>query len=47
MVKVSSLFFTLLSFFIYLLFPTGSLAKEADFRLIYIGALSGYVKLCG
>ncbi len=30
-----------------LLAPTRSLAAENGFRLIYIGSLSGYVKLCG
>jgi len=30
-----------------LLAPTRSLAAENSFRLIYIGSLSGYVKLCG
>ena len=38
---VISLLFTLF------LTPTGSLASENGFRLIYIGSLSGYVKLCG
>ncbi len=47
MVKVLLLFFTFISFSPFLLFPTGSQAGESDFRLIYIGSLSGYVKLCG
>ncbi len=47
MIKVSSLFLTILSFLIYLIFPAGGQAQEPDFRMIYIGSLSGYVKLCG
>lgn len=47
MAKVFLLFFTFISFFLYLLLPTGSQAQESDFRLLYIGSLSGYVKLCG
>ena len=47
MAKVCLLFFTIISFFLYLFFPAGSQAGETDFRLIYIGSLSGYVKLCG
>ncbi len=30
-----------------LLTPTCSQAADNSFRLIYIGSLSGYVKLCG
>lgn len=47
MAKSTSFFFMLSIFFLYLIFPPGSQAKESDFRLIYIGSLAGYVKLCG
>ena len=47
MAKVFLQIFTFISFFTLLLFPTGSQAEESIFRLIYIGSLSGYVKLCG
>ncbi len=47
MAKIYLLFFTIISFFLYLLFPADCRAGETDFRLIYIGSLSGYVKLCG
>ena len=47
MAKFFLLFFTFISFFLYLFFPADSQAGESDFRLIYIGSLSGYVKLCG
>ncbi|MEA1921099.1 MAG: hypothetical protein U9N63_00425 [Pseudomonadota bacterium] len=47
MAKVYLLLFTIISFFLYLLFPAASRAGETGFRLIYIGSLSGYVKLCG
>ncbi len=47
MVKVSTLFFTFISTLLFLLSPAGSQAKGSDLRLIYIGSLSGYVKLCG
>ena len=30
-----------------LLTPANLIAAETGFRLIYIGSLSGYVKLCG
>ncbi|MCK5681859.1 hypothetical protein KAI46_13720 [bacterium] len=30
-----------------LISPSNCLATENSFRLIYIGSLSGYVKLCG
>ena len=47
MTKAFLLFFTFTSFSLHLLFPAGCQAAESDFRLIYIGSLSGYVKPCG
>ena len=36
-----------LSIFFCLSLPAAGQARETDFRLIYIGSLSGYVNLCG
>ena len=47
MIKVPLFAFTIISFFLYLFSPAAARAGETDFRLIYIGSLSGYVKLCG
>ncbi|MCD6532745.1 MAG: hypothetical protein J7L25_01540 [Deltaproteobacteria bacterium] len=47
MIKVPLFAFTIISFFLYLFAPATAQAGETDFRLIYIGSLSGYVKLCG
>ncbi|MEA3348671.1 MAG: hypothetical protein U9Q39_06390 [Pseudomonadota bacterium] len=47
MAKIFLPLFTFVSFSLYLLFPAGCRAGESGFRLIYIGSLSGYVKLCG